>query len=204
MKIQINPSHFKELIKRGYSLDSIYLLELINEDSDISSLYESSKKIKTLYTEIIRKGLISDKEDKLTTIGNELLNFLNTEGEAKIVKHKPSVTEFEEWWQAFPGTDTFTYKGKRFIGSRGLRRDKSDCQVKFEKILIEGDYTARELIDGLIYDVNQKKESSYKTGTNKLSYMQNSATYLNQRSYEPFIELAKEHPVKEIVGTTDI
>jgi len=33
---------------------------------------------------------------------------------------------------------------------------------------------------------------SVKTGNNKLSYMQNSLTYLNQRSYEPFIELMNE------------
>jgi hypothetical protein len=40
--------------------------------------------------------------------------------------------------------------------------------------------------------VLQKKESSLKNSTNKLTYMQNSLTYLNQRSFEPFIELIKE------------
>ncbi len=64
--------------------------------------------------------------------------------------------------------------------------------MKFEKIIIEGDYTAEELIEALKYDVVQKKEASFKTGNNKLSYMQNSLTYLNQRSFEPFIELIKK------------
>jgi hypothetical protein len=58
--------------------------------------------------------------------------------------------------------------------------------------LIEGEYSASILINALLYDITQKKEMSVKTGNNKLSYMQNSLTYLTQRSYEPFIELMNE------------
>jgi hypothetical protein len=71
-----------------------------------------------------------------------------------------------------------------------LNRD--ECRLAFDKILIEGEYPASTLINALLYDVTQKKEMSVKTGNNKLSYMQNSLTYLNQRSYEPFIELMNE------------
>jgi hypothetical protein len=35
-------------------------------------------------------------------------------------------------------------------------------------------------------------DNTVKTKTNKLTYMQSSITYLNQRSFEPFIELIKE------------
>jgi len=56
--------------------------------------------------------------------------------------------------------------------------------------------------------VAQKKENSVKTGTNRLSYMQNSFTYLNQRSFEPFIELIKEggkvEETDKPVGGTDV
>ena len=38
----------------------------------------------------------------------------------------------------------------------------------------------------------QKKDNSVKTGVNKMTFMQNSLTYLNQRTFEPFIELIKE------------
>ena len=38
----------------------------------------------------------------------------------------------------------------------------------------------------------QKKENSLKTGVNKMTFMQNSLTYLNQSTFEPYIELIKE------------
>jgi len=53
----------------------------------------------------------------------------------------------------------------------------------------------------------QKKEASIKENTNKLKYMQNSLTYLNQRSYEPFIELLEQGINTEQskpIGGTDI
>jgi hypothetical protein len=74
--------------------------------------------------------------------------------------------------------------------------------------LSEGDYTADDLIAAIEFDVLQKKENSYKSGENKLKYIQNSLTYLTQRSFEPFIELVKQGIVIEEqakpAGTTDI
>jgi hypothetical protein len=108
------------------------------------------------------------------------------------VKKKSITSDFEEWYKVFPGTDTFTHKGKTFTGSRNLRQNPADCRIKFDKILIEGEYTVKELIEALKFDVLQKKEASVQENTNKLKYMQNSLTYLNQRSYEPYIELIKQ------------
>jgi hypothetical protein len=55
----------------------------------------------------------------------------------------------------------------------------------------------------LEFDVLQKKENSVKNNDNKLRYMQNSLTYLTQRSFEPFIELVREGMVvKAAVKTT--
>jgi hypothetical protein len=48
------------------------------------------------------------------------------------------------------------------------------------------------MIAALAYEVLQKKENSVKGKVNKLTYMQNSLTYLNQRTFEPFIELVRE------------
>jgi hypothetical protein len=76
------------------------------------------------------------------------------------------------------------------------------------KILDEGEYTIKELIDALEFEVNQKVNNSIKTNTNKMSFMQNSLTYLNQRTFEPFIELIREGHKQEIdtpiSGSTDI
>ena len=156
----------------------------------------------------MRKGLISETDEKITTQGVELLKFMETKEATKIVKRKPATSEFEEWWKAYPGTDTFTHKGKKFSGNRGLRQNKDECRLRFDKILLEGEYTAAQLIEALAFDVLQKKENSVKTGNNKLTYMQNSLTYLNQRSFEAFIELIKEgakvEEANKPVGGTDI
>lgn len=105
---------------------------------------------------------------------------------------RPDNDLFEAWWKVYPGTDTFTHKGVSFTGSRGLRVNKEECKLKFDKILGEGEYTADVMIEALQFDILQKKENSVKTKTNKVTYMQNSLTYLNQRTFEPFIELIKE------------
>lgn len=206
MNLEINLHHFEELIKKGYSLDIIFLLLLIEKNIDITEIVNNSAKISAIYQSLVRKGLITDHDEKLTIMGKELISFIKRKGEEKIVKKKTSLTEFETWWKTFPGTDTFTHKGRKFTGSRSLRQNKEECKVKFNKILLEGDYTAKQLTDALQYDVEQKKEASIKQGTNKLTYMQNSLTYLNQRSYEPFIELINEGTELEYVpqSGTDI
>jgi hypothetical protein len=207
MKLDITYFHFEELLKKGYSLDVVFLLKLIEEDYDVRALRTDNIKIEALYQTLVRKGLITEKG--LTLTGKELLKFINIKEPTVRIQKKVDITsEFEEWWKAFPGTDNFTHKGKKFSGDRTLRKTKEDCQLKFDKILEEGEYTAKDLIDSLNLDVLQKKENSVKTGTNKLTYMQNSLTYLNQRSFEPFIDLLKEGYVVEdkapTNGSTDI
>jgi hypothetical protein len=155
-------------------------------------MINSSARISAIFSSLIRKGLIVDLTGKLTLIGEELLSYLEKDEEVKLVKRKSKQEDFELWWKSYPGTDTFTYKSRKFIGSRSLRVNKEDCKTKFNRIVLEGDYTAKQLIDAMLYDVEMKKEASIKQGTNKLTFMQNSLTYLNQRSFEPFIELINE------------
>jgi len=209
MKLQVTPEQFEELIKRSYNLDIIYLLKLIDEQYDVSPLCEGSMRIAAVYQALIRKGLITENDDKLTTIGKDLLEFLNAKSGAKIIKRKPATTDFEEWWKIYPGTDSFEYKGKKFTGTRAIRKGKDECRLKFDKILLEGEYTATQLIAALNYEILQKKESSLATGTNRMTFMQNSVTYLNQRAYEAYIELINEGAKVDIApqkpqGGTDI
>jgi hypothetical protein len=191
MKLNLSPWHYEELIKKSYSLDHIFLLKLIHENYDVTNLVEDSLKISAIHQGLVRKGLITDN-GALTTIGVELLIFLDTKEQTKLVKKKSTTSDFEEWYKTFPGTDTFTYKGKTFSGSRTLRQNPADCRIKFDKILLEGEYTATELIEALKFDVLQKKEASVKENTNKLKYMQGSLTYLTQKSYAAYIELIRE------------
>jgi hypothetical protein len=207
MKLHITPQQFEELIKKSYSLDIIYLLKLIDSEYDVIPLYENSMRLSAIYQSLIRKGLIAKDEHQLTTVGKDLLAFVGEDKtNNKFVKRKPKATAFEEWWKLYPGTDTFTYKGKSFKGTRALRKDKQACKIKFNTILMEGDYTSDQLIKALDFEIMQKVTMSYTTGSNRITYQQNSLTYLNQRTYEAYVELIEqegEQPA-EPTGSTDI
>jgi hypothetical protein len=207
MKLHITPQQFEELIKKSYSLDIIYLLKLIDSEYDVIPLYENSMRLSAIYQSLIRKGLVAKDEHQLTTVGKDLLEFVGEDKtNNKFVKRKPKATAFEEWWKLYPGTDTFTYKGKSFKGTRALRKDKQACKIKFNTILMEGDYTSNQLIKALDFEIMQKVTMSYTTGSNRITYQQNSLTYLNQRTYEAYVELIEqegEQPA-EPTGSTDI
>jgi len=189
MNIKITPYHFEQLLKDGYTLDMIFLLKLIEEEFDTKTLAEGGPKVEALRQTLRRKGLVSE-QFKLTILGRNLLEFMNTRAKtSKIVKKTQTHAEFEKWWAAYPGTDIFVYKGKSFAGGRTLRVHRDDCQAKLDAILAEGEYTIDQLIAALEYEVKQKKENSFKTGTNRLTYMQSSITYLNQRSFQNYMEL---------------
>lgn len=207
MKLTVSPEQFEELIKKGYNLDVIFLLKLIDEQYNVSPLCEGSMKISSVYQSLIRKALITKDDEKLTLLGRDLLEFMNVKSTGKLIRRKPPTTDFEEWWKNYPGTDSFEYKGKSFKGTRALRLHKDDCRLKFDKILLEGEYTAQQLIAALNFEVTQKKETSISENSNRLKFMQGSSVYLNQRSYEAFIELINdgakvdEAPQKPTGGT---
>jgi|TARA_R100000084_G_scaffold109265_2_gene75108 hypothetical protein len=206
MKLHITPEQFEQLIKRSYSLDVIYLLKLIDAKYDVKPLYEDSMRLSAIYQSLVRKGLITKDDEKITIIGKDLLKFVGEDNnQTKFVKKKPNATAFDEWWKLYPGTDTFTYQGRKFSGTRALRKDKQACKIKFNNILNEGDYTAEQLIEALKIEISQKVNMSMKTKQNRLTYMQNSLTYLNQRTFEAFIELIGEDTKPaEPTGSTDI
>jgi len=191
MNIKLTFSHFEELIKCGYNLDMLFFVMLVEDGADVEQMITGSTKMQILYQSVRRKGLLSET-NKITTLGKEMLALLNQEKGAKMPKKKKTDTDFDKWWNKYPGTDTFSYKGESFTGTRGMRVKKEECRVKFDSILSEGEYTAQELLAALEYEILQKKENSIKTKVNRLTFMQNSLTYLNQRSFEPFIELIRE------------
>lgn len=207
MNIKLTFSHFEELIKSGYNLDMLFFVMLVEDDADVDQIITSSTKMQILYQSVRRKGLLSET-NKITTLGKEMLALLGEEKGAKMPKKKKTDSDFDKWWTKYPGTDTFSYKGESFTGTRGMRVKKEDCRVKFDNILSEGEYTAQDLIAALEYEILQKKENSLKTKVNRLTFMQNSLTYLNQRSFEPFIELIREGKVikesPEPIRGTDI
>ena len=191
MNIKMTFSHFEEILKSGFTLDMLFFTLLVNDGADVDQMCETGPKMKMLYQTVRRKGLISES-NKITILGKQLLEFLNEEKEVKMPKKKKTDSDFDKWWNLYPGTDTFTYKSQSFTGTRGMRVKKEDCKLKFNSIIAEGEYKPTELIAALEYEILQKKENSIKTKVNRLTFMQNSLTYLNQRSFEPFIELIRE------------
>jgi len=191
MNLTLTFSHFKELTKAGYSLDMLCFITLVEEGNDVDTMCADDSKMKMLYQTVRRKGLLSES-NKITIIGKEVLSFLNEKIEQPKIIKKKKESDFDKWWNQYPGTDTFTYKSQDFTGTRGMRVKKEECKLKFNNIIEEGEYTSIELIAALEYEILQKKENSIKTKVNRLTFMQNSLTYLNQRSFEPFIELIRE------------
>jgi len=208
MNVKLTLYHFKELLKNGFTLDMVFLLKLAEEGHDLVAVCEGNAKLEMICQGVYRKGLIS-QDHKITTIGKNVLSFIKEPAPKETVLKTKTVSEdFERWWKAYPGTDTFEHRSKKFSGSRSLRNDKENCKIRLNSILAEGEYTVDDLIAALEFDVLQKKENSIKTGSNKLTFMQNSYAYLNQRTFESFIELVKAgvkvEETNKTIGGTDI
>lgn len=184
--------HFEEIIKKGYSLDIIYMLRLLKSSYDISDMCKNSVKIKNLYTTIIRKELYSEETNKLTITGDELLLFSDSEIETVFKKKSIEVNDFDEWWKIFPSNNGFTHKGVEFKVTRSFISKKPDCKKLFEKYINEKMYTAKEIINATKYDINIRKNESVKSRENQLKFLQNTYTYLFQKTFEGFIGLIAE------------
>jgi len=185
----INLEGLEKIHAVGLDMNSFFLLhvclteEIIDVDK-INVIY--STKFSQWLQKLIRKQYITD-EGKITISGRDL--YRSIAGCTKSVEIKPKQESgFDRWWKVYPGTDDFSFKGVSFKGSRSLRTNKKLCRIKFEALINEGDYTEQELIESLELEVDMKKNQSYETRTNKLTFMQNSATYLNQRTFESFVE----------------
>jgi len=188
MTIKLTKEHLEEVVKKGYSLDYIAMLMLIKEGHDVATFIQDNIKLDAIHQSLIRKGLIND-ENRISILGNDLLDFMDSKIATTIVKKKASTKEFDDWWEAFPSTDHFEYKGRVFTGSRGMRVQKEKCKLKFNAIVNEGMYSAQQIIEATKYVVILKKEASLKKKSNELTYLQNSFTFLDKDHYVPFIDL---------------
>lgn len=204
MKLDITDVHFIELQKKGYTLDMVLMLSWLNANLDISHIIDGSKKIETIYKTMRRKQLISE-EGELTKVGIEILTFVSKRSNKTFIKPKPEASDFDKWWDIFPSNDKFTIGSKDFGPSRSFRVRKEDCRRLFNDIVLSEKYTAQEIIDATIYDVELKKKLSLKNNKNELKYLQNTYTYLYQGTYEGFVGMKHETkiPTKNM-GSVDI
>src|SRR6187455_2815526 len=126
MTIKFTKEHLEEVVKKGLSLDHIAMLMLIKEGHDMVLFTQENMKLDAMHQSLVRRGLIND-ENRISILGNELLEFMESKIATTIVRKKPSTKEFDDWWEAFPSTDHFEYKGRVFTGSRGMRVQKEKC-----------------------------------------------------------------------------
>jgi hypothetical protein len=183
---------YRNVLKLGITLDHLYILDCLNRGISLDELRGDIEKIDLLILTLKRKICVTDSGN-ISSLGRELLAS-SLQGSFSLEKIQEKAEDaFERWWKVYPSTDIFTYKGKNFEGNRGLRQKKQDCKKEFYKILNEGEYTVEDLIRALEFEVLLKKEASVKEGDNKMRYMINTMTYLNQRLFENFIEVSKQN-----------
>jgi hypothetical protein len=200
---------FEELQKFKVDLNGLFLLECYYEGTDPSK-HVDNVLLGAWKQSLQRKGLLTNETlSSLTQIGKALIEAVkNSKKIASVIKvlDVKIKCSFDLWWEAFPRTDLFSYQGKEFTGSRGMRVKKEDCRKKFAQIMNEGEHTPEDMVRALEYEVLLRKQDSFKEKDNKLKYMHNSYTYLLQRDFENFIEISKvkKAEVPRISGTFDI
>ena len=177
---------WKQITEEGYSSDVISFLLFLKQGEQLD---EGHYKTKALLSLMERKELII--EGTITVKGEELLNNIEQLGEiSKIAK----VNKFDEWWSVYPATDSFTMDGRKFEGTQSKRIKKDVCKKAFNKLINSG-LEADDIINATKYHIEQAKKQSLKKGTSQLSYIGNSARYLAEEMFRPFIELSKEQEV---------
>ncbi len=193
--MNISPQLLEQLYSQGLCMDVVFILQLIDKEAIV--VEECSSITIGFIQKCLRKQLITE-DMKLTIKGKELIESMNTGQEYKAKKKEKS--KFDEWWEYYRPTDAIFQFDKTgnindksivFKGTRSLRTKKEDCKSKFNRIIDEGVYTADDLIEALKYEIILKVQASFQKKENKLSFMQNSLTYLNQRTFENFVELSK-------------
>ena len=148
--------------------------------------------------------------NEITETGKEFLTSLLS-NKTIDKKSKDEINEaFDKWWGVkrgegvFPASDNFIHKGRSFQGIRNLKTKKEDCKAEFRKIVLSGEYTTEEILQGTTNHINVAKEESFKKKENKLSFITNSERYLRLRAFSPFIKTPdKENAnrAEEFTGT---
>lgn len=134
---------------------------------------------------LIRKQFLT-KEGKLSTKGAALLSDLGgmTGG---MSTYTPAVDAFIVWWNTYPPTAGFYIGGKMFESTTVRRIKKMLCREHWNEILLEGEYTAEQIIEGTKNHFDQAMNESLRSGENKVQYIANSERYLRERMFAPFI-----------------
>lgn len=93
--------------------------------------------------------------------------------------------KFEEFWLTFPNSDEHGI----FKKSRILKAGKDNCKRKYLEYLSKG-VEHNDILKALKYEIKLRKDVH--NGQNKMTYMKNSLTWLNQREFDIILETMEE------------
>lgn len=196
----IGPIGYQKILDAGLDMNHFFLIHLCFKNEMIYT-----DKHQLMMLKLLRKQYITE-DWKITILGKDLYKSVSEDHENVNITTKINDSGFDLWWKTYPGTDDFEIKGVSFKGSRSLKSNKKLCKIRFSAIINEGEYNEEEMIKALELEVDMKKEQSLQTRSNKLTYMQLSTTYLNQRSFESFVEMvrSKSKDKKKDTGNSNI
>lgn len=182
----------------GLTFDEfLSLYKVYSSENNIRKIQYNSDMLNS-YLEIEGKGLI-----KIITNDNGALTFYMREKGNILIKEfnenpetlqQPQQIEqkltnnnhkFEEFWLTFPNSDEHGI----FKKTRILKAGKDNCKRKYIEYLNQGIEHAN-IIKALKYEIKLRKDVN--NGQNKMTYMKNSLTWLNQREFDIILETIDE------------
>jgi hypothetical protein len=197
---------FAQVIELGVPLEALFVMECIIQGTN-PALHIKSQRLGGITQLLTRKNYLS-KDGQITPLGRKFYDTLRCGGmeleiAVKEIKEQ-SNTSFEVWWKVFPASDGFEYMGQKFEKTRALRTGESVCRILFEKNATTTSYTAEQIIEATKTHIELVKRHSVKTKQNKLSFINNSQTYLRNRIYEAFVGEKVEAIKTEVRGSSPI
>ena len=183
-----------ETLKLSFD-EFLILYKMYSYENKIKDITYNSDMINT-YLELESKNLIkiiTNKNGALTFHLREKGNIIMNEFlDIPITTTTPITTEiqnknhmFEEFWLLFPNSDQHSIYKK----TRLLKAGKEACRIKYNDYL-KKEIKHTDIIKALKYEIKLRRDGN--NGQNKMTYMKNSLTWLNQKEFEVILETMDE------------
>lgn len=169
--------------KYNITPEQLFIIEILNADKDkLESCLKSFKNSELLLQNLIRRGFISDNE--LTVKGAEVINSLSLVINS-LKETDPIIIDsydefFKDFWNLYP------YKVPNRFGQFRVLRSKDTNSLSAKKVkqdifkLLKKGEKRENIIIGL------KNQISI---SGNCEYFQNIETWVNQRTYEKYIDI---------------
>ncbi len=184
----INENQIRELSKKGMNLSHYWVLDLLNAareyDQDAVQVLPNVKEVKLLKDRFLidEKGINVNGQKFYQEISN-----IKEEDVPKKSKKEPVIeSRFEEWWNEYPGSANFSYRGMSFTSSRALRGNKQVCKMLYDAAVASKVTTEAQILNSTKFMVEEAKKESFDSGVNKLQYLPGAEVFLRQQRYLSF------------------